>query len=301
MHPARHFAETISAVSFLTDPFFPPHSSILTLHLITGISCMQMREHSSRGLQPEMMICWLRRKPSTVSLGVHFTSTPHPNKQVSAADKGSRPGLCDYIQWMVLPDYRVKVPTFQPATPDNCRQISEASQGNSFQLDIALSPDRQFKYWLRTITMDTPGLRALFSPRSDHEPGLTEKDFELARALAHSTSAERTAPAAGLGNVWNQLRDKATVVKNYTSGSAGSSKTGSPIIVVNVKEQLGKQRGPGQSTDVLDRETRWWERGVKEAIYERMYNPTLNREGGLRVDLSGTWDLALPAPRTDNT
>ncbi|KAI8510912.1 hypothetical protein Bbelb_118280 [Branchiostoma belcheri] len=56
-----------------------------------------------------------------------------------------------------------------------------------------------------------------------------------------------------------------------------------------------------ESTDVLDRETRWWERGVKEAIYERMYNPTLNREGGLRVDLSGTWDLALPAPRTDNT
>ncbi|KAI8519204.1 Carbohydrate sulfotransferase 15 [Branchiostoma belcheri] len=43
-----------------------------------------------------------------------------------------------------------------------------------------------------------------------------------------------------------------------------------------------------ESTDVLDRETRWWERGVKEAIYERMYNPTLNREGGLRVDLSGT-------------
>ncbi|KAI8494031.1 hypothetical protein Bbelb_283780 [Branchiostoma belcheri] len=35
-----------------------------------------------------------------------------------------------------------------------------------------------------------------------------------------------------------------------------------------------------ESTDVLDRETRWWERGVKEAIYERMYNPTLNREGG---------------------
>ncbi|KAI8493883.1 hypothetical protein Bbelb_282300 [Branchiostoma belcheri] len=43
-----------------------------------------------------------------------------------------------------------------------------------------------------------------------------------------------------------------------------------------------------ESTDILDRETRWWERDVKEAIYERMYNPTLNREGGLRVDLSGT-------------
>ncbi|KAI8493887.1 hypothetical protein Bbelb_282340 [Branchiostoma belcheri] len=51
-----------------------------------------------------------------------------------------------------------------------------------------------------------------------------------------------------------------------------------------------------ESTDVLDRETRWWERGVKEAIYERMYNPTLNREGGLRVDLSGTWDFCTSSP-----
>ncbi|KAI8498076.1 hypothetical protein Bbelb_240200 [Branchiostoma belcheri] len=43
-----------------------------------------------------------------------------------------------------------------------------------------------------------------------------------------------------------------------------------------------------ESTDILDRETRWWERGVKEAIYERMYKPTLNRDGGTRVDLSDT-------------
>ncbi|KAI8506496.1 hypothetical protein Bbelb_159230 [Branchiostoma belcheri] len=42
-----------------------------------------------------------------------------------------------------------------------------------------------------------------------------------------------------------------------------------------------------ESTDVLDRETRWWERGVKEAIYERMHNPTLNREGGLHNPARG--------------
>ena len=52
------------------------------------------------------------------------------------------------------------------------------------------------------------------------------------------------------------------------------------------------------STDILDRESRWFERGVREAIYERIYNPTLNRKGGLRVELSGTWDSALPPPRT---
>ncbi|CAH1253340.1 B4GALNT2 [Branchiostoma lanceolatum] len=40
-----------------------------------------------------------------------------------------------------------------------------------------------------------------------------------------------------------------------------------------------------ESTDILDREPRWFERGVREAIYERIYNPTLNRKGGLRVEL----------------
>ncbi|XP_035657349.1 uncharacterized protein LOC118403020 [Branchiostoma floridae] len=40
-------------------------------------------------------------------------------------------------------------------------------------------------------------------------------------------------------------------------------------------------------------EPRWYERGVKEAIFERIYNPTLNRKGGLRVELSSTWDPAL--------
>ncbi|KAI8484112.1 hypothetical protein Bbelb_382300 [Branchiostoma belcheri] len=35
-----------------------------------------------------------------------------------------------------------------------------------------------------------------------------------------------------------------------------------------------------EATDILDREPRWYERGVKEAIYERIYNPTLNRKEG---------------------
>ncbi|KAI8516547.1 hypothetical protein Bbelb_051280 [Branchiostoma belcheri] len=37
--------------------------------------------------------------------------------------------------------------------------------------------------------------------------------------------------------------------------------------------------------------------GVKGAIYERIYNPTLNRKGGLRIELSSTWDPALPQPK----
>ena len=33
------------------------------------------------------------------------------------------------------------------------------------------------------------------------------------------------------------------------------------------------QLAPVQSTDILDREARWFERGVREAIYDRIYNP----------------------------
>ncbi|KAI8515281.1 hypothetical protein Bbelb_060940, partial [Branchiostoma belcheri] len=36
-------------------------------------------------------------------------------------------------------------------------------------------------------------------------------------------------------------------------------------------------------------------------IRQSLQGSNLPLEGGLRVDLSGTWDLALPAPRTDNT
>ncbi|KAI8492567.1 hypothetical protein Bbelb_296080 [Branchiostoma belcheri] len=35
--------------------------------------------------------------------------------------------------------------------------------------------------------------------------------------------------------------------------------------------------------------------------HERIYNPTLNRKGGLRIELSSTWDPALPQPKGHST
>ena len=37
----------------------------------------------------------------------------------------------------------------------------------------------------------------------------------------------------------------------------------------------------------------WFERGVKEAIWERVEAPSLNRKGGLRFRLSHSWDTVL--------
>ena len=40
-----------------------------------------------------------------------------------------------------------------------------------------------------------------------------------------------------------------------------------------------------ENVHVLDREDRWFERGVKEAIYVKLEQPSTNRGGGLRHQL----------------
>ena len=44
---------------------------------------------------------------------------------------------------------------------------------------------------------------------------------------------------------------------------------------------------------ILDREDRWFERGVKESIYCKIEKPSLNRGGGLRFHLSPIYNAAL--------
>ena len=44
---------------------------------------------------------------------------------------------------------------------------------------------------------------------------------------------------------------------------------------------------------ILNREEDWVRRGIKEAVWERVEKPSLDRKGGLRYNLSSTWDRAL--------
>ena len=43
------------------------------------------------------------------------------------------------------------------------------------------------------------------------------------------------------------------------------------------------------NTEILTTEPRWFERGVKEAIFVRALNPSLNRDGGM-YNLPPVWD-----------
>ncbi len=44
---------------------------------------------------------------------------------------------------------------------------------------------------------------------------------------------------------------------------------------------------------ILDHGQRWFERGVHEAIYERIENPSIDKKGRLCFSLSTTWDWLL--------
>ena len=48
-----------------------------------------------------------------------------------------------------------------------------------------------------------------------------------------------------------------------------------------------------EDVQILDREPWWFERGVKEAIFERRDAPDLNKKGGLRHELSFSWNKCL--------
>ena len=55
------------------------------------------------------------------------------------------------------------------------------------------------------------------------------------------------------------------------------------------------------NVQILDREDRWFERGVKEAIYVKVEKPSLNRGGGLRHQLSPIYNAVLSSvPRRLN-
>ena len=73
-------------------------------------------------------------------------------------------------------------------------------------------------------------------------------------------------------------------IGNLGQPSSTTSEVSKPIHVDHPKHSVEMD-----NTEVLTTEPRWFERGVKEAIYIRALNPSLNRGGG-RHNLPPVWD-----------
>ena len=88
-----------------------------------------------------------------------------------------------------------------------------------------------------------------------------------------------------IGETSQPLRKRLQQHQRSSSGPAESA--------VYTHLKASKHEVDLEDVKVLDRESRWYERGVKEAIWVRAEQPSLNRGGGLRNNLSHAWDRTI--------
>ena len=77
---------------------------------------------------------------------------------------------------------------------------------------------------------------------------------------------------------------KQTLAKRLYQHRRPSTGCGESAVYAHMNSK--KHSFKNQEVNILDREGKWFERGVKEAIYVTREEPSLNRGGGLRHNLS---------------
>ena len=100
------------------------------------------------------------------------------------------------------------------------------------------------------------------------------------------TCAEKDCKESYVGETKQSLRARVNQHRRPSSSEAQNS-----AVYTHIKNS-GHIFNP-EEVVVLDKEERWFERGVREAIWERVEQPSLNKKGGLRFLLSHAWDRAL--------
>ena len=89
-----------------------------------------------------------------------------------------------------------------------------------------------------------------------------------------------------IGETCQSLKARANQHRKPCSNEAQNS-----AVYVHLKDKIHAFKT--DDVVILDREERYIERGIKEAIWERVEDPSLNKKGGLRFQLSKAWDQAL--------
>jgi len=84
---------------------------------------------------------------------------------------------------------------------------------------------------------------------------------------------------------------KQTLAKRMSQHRRASSGCGDSAVYLHLDST--KHSFDNKDVSVLDKEHRWYERGVKEAIYVKKEQPSLNKGGGLRHNLAGAYSSVI--------
>ena len=84
---------------------------------------------------------------------------------------------------------------------------------------------------------------------------------------------------------------KQTLSKRLYQHRRASTSCGDSAVYTHQKSSGHKS--DNQEVAILDKEHRWFERGVKDVIYVKSEQPSLNRGGGLRHNLAGAYSSVI--------
>jgi len=190
-------------------------------------------------------------------------------------------GNCGYPRWAFT-----KAKTTKDSTKSNTR---DSYQESSTQVTIpyiaGLSERLKNSYksfGISTSFKPTNTLRGKLVHVKDKPPKDKQSNLVYGITCAASNCGE-----SYVGETKQSLRARLNQHRRPSSSEAQNS------AVYNHCNKNTKHFFNPEEVIILDKEEKWFDRGVREALWERVEQPAINKKGGLRFQLSHAWDPAI--------
>ena len=186
---------------------------------------------------------------------------------------------CGYKDWAIK---KALTPREEASNPTNRVSGGGTSVTIPYHGDLSEKIKRIYKdYNISTHFKPTNTIRQSLVHPKDKQP----KGNQSGVVYGIQCSDKYNCSDAYIGETSQPLRKRVQQHCRSTNGPAESS--------VYTHRKASGHKFDLEEVKILDRENRWFERGVKEAIWVRAEEPSLNRSGGVRNNLSHAWDRTI--------
>lgn len=192
---------------------------------------------------------------------------------------------CGYPNWAFEKAKKQKPDTNQCST--NANPDSESTTKTLITIPYCLGVSERVKnvyklFGINTAFKPTNKLRGKLVHVKDKTP--RDKQSNLVYGIK---CAQQDCPESYVGETKQSIKAR---VDQHRRPSSSDYQPDSAVYTH--AKTTGHQIDP-KDVVILDREERWFERGVREAIWERVEKPSLNKRGGLRFQLSHAWNQSI--------
>ena len=246
-----------------------------------SVSVYRKQTHTDQYLQFESNHPLIQKLGVVKTLFHRASSIITKESDKAAEDQHLRQALnnCGYNNWAIEKALKLGEKESKPTEHNKNSSGKGVSTTIPYHGDLSEKLKRIYKdYNISTHFKPTNTIRQVLVHPKDKQP----KGHQSGIVYGVQCADNYNCTDCYIGETSQPLRKR---FQQHTSGSSVSA----------VFDHL---KASGHKTDleevkIIDRETRWFERGVKEAIWVRAENPSLNRSGGVRIKLSHAWDRTI--------